>query len=926
MASSIPPSSDTVLAFSLLGKTELSLRATNGEDRVIFTGGKPLALLAFLHCAPAQTAYREQLLELLWSDAVPHRGRATLRQTLSYIRSVAGFDPFVTTGDNIRLAAPVSSDRTAFLAALEADNPEAALQHYGGEFFPDFAAPGGAGFEHWADGERDRLRALFIPAATRVVHDRLHKGRSRDAIAAARRTTDLAAQQQAAWRLLLETHFLSGDSVGTSVELERMERWLSSEEIEPDEATSSLIRSVRAGRTSHRDELGDVNGEPRGLEAELVGRESAFSYLLDGFDAAKRGVARHVHISAAAGHGKTRLLEGVAARLRATRTRVVSVRATPAERSLPYAFAAQLVSALVSMRGASAVSPDTARTLVALAPASSSYLNAEPDKATGDEALRRRSLALSELVATIAHDAPLVILVDDIHWMDAQSRTALASFATRLANASVLLVTAARSADRWVEETPAAQRVLLEPLTADDVGALVMSIGQLPSEPWADALVRNLHASSKGSPLLVLETLQLVMEREQLQLADGVWSTADADALIATLGSGRALQQRLATLPVAAREALLRLAVAGIGLDDETLPSVLPSDSRDALAVLETRGLVAHTDDRWHVAHDEIAAIAIEMAPEADRVRANEALATHLEREARDDVAMLLRAAWHRARGNDASALDRVFARVVRSAHLSGEHAAIRSLGREVLGPTANGTEIDRLVRRLPWRARHRRDKWLGATALVVSFAMLVTAVLVSRSPGAAQVPTLLTIDIPDGDSAILVSVPDVIGDLANDAPIDVVLGKQPALGDALDTVSVSVRLPNGDHIGEFASMHDPKQGMDILRISADGRTHALLNDLHDQYGARLSPDGKRIVFATGALHPQQRPELAVYDIATDSSTRLTNNDEKDFGQAWSIEGTRVGFLRSPVKDGLAKACWVTADGLRNSAPRFPTA
>jgi DNA-binding SARP family transcriptional activator len=909
------------LVLELMGRASLRDDAPGAEVKL--AGGKPLAMLVFLHCAPSQTASREQLLELLWSDASPDKGRHTLRQTFWYIRRKLDVDPFSVVGDNVRLALPIPSDRDAFLAALDADDPDTAVGLYTGDFFPDFAAPGGAAFEQWADLERSRLRALFLGAASRVVRDRLAKGRARDAIAVARRVHDLAPRQQAAWRLLLESYLAADDTIGATVELERLERWLADEELEPEPATAQLIKTARSGR-SNGSASASAPTEPAGLRAELVGREAEFSALMAALDAAKRSQSRHLHVAAAAGHGKTRLLEGFAARLRSTRIRVVAVRATPAERSLPYAFAAQLVSALVSMRGASAVSPDTARTLVALAPASSSYLSAEPDKATGDEALRRRSLALSELVATIAHDAPLVLLVDDVHWMDAQSRTVLASFATRLANASVLLVTAARTNDRWADETPSSQRVTLEPLSPDDVGALVMSIGRLPAEPWADAFVRSLHRSSKGSPLLVLETLQLVMEREQLQLSDGLWSTTDADALIATLGSGRAMQQRLSALPAAAREALLRLAVAGIGLDDPTLPNVLPSDSREALSLLETRGLVAHTEDRWRVAHDEIAAIAVEMAPDADRVRAHEAMATYLERSAREDVSMLLRAAWHRARANDAPALDRVFARVVRSAQLSGEHAAIRSLGREVLGPTAETAEIDRLVGRLPWRVRHRRGSWLGAAALVISFAMLMAAFIVSRGPSAVEAPALLTIDLIDGDSTVYLALPDVTGDLANDAPIDLIPVARPAKGPAIDSVGVSVRLPNGDLVGDGIFAQSAAQGMDIFRITPDGRSFRLLHDLHDQVGAQLSPDGKRLAYSTGALHPQQRAELAVYDIAGDSSTRITTNDEKDFSHRWSIEGTRVGYLRSPTSSGVAKACWTSADGLTEQCSSLP--
>jgi len=83
---SLPPSVDpTALRLELLGDASLATAAKGDARGVGLTAGKPLALLAFLHCAPAHSASREQLLELLWSDAEPEAGRHTLRQTLWYI-------------------------------------------------------------------------------------------------------------------------------------------------------------------------------------------------------------------------------------------------------------------------------------------------------------------------------------------------------------------------------------------------------------------------------------------------------------------------------------------------------------------------------------------------------------------------------------------------------------------------------------------------------------------------------------------------------------------------------------------------------------------------------------------------------------------------------------------------------------------------
>ena len=902
--------SEASLTLSVLGFTLLRRTDSSGTSPVALSTGKPRGLLTFLHCAPAHTASREQLLELLWSDAAPESARHTLRQTLWYIKRKLGFDPLVTTGDRIRLALPITSDRDQFLAALDADNPAAAITHYSGDFFPEFAAPGGAAFEHWADVERTRLRSLFIGAATRVVRDALGKGHARDAIAVARRAHSLAPQHQGTWRLLLESQLAAGDTVGAAVEMERLERWLADDE--PDAATTQLIKLVRSGKANGPNADAPI-GSPL-LQAELIGRETEFAELVAAVEDVRRAHSRHLHIVAPAGFGKTRLLDGFAARLKASRVRVVTVRASIAERNVPFAFTAQLASALVQLRGASGVSPDTARTLVGLAPSASNYLNAEADRTTGEDALRRRTMALSELITTIAHDAPLVLLADDVHWLDPFSRTVLASLATRSTGVSVLLVTAARTGDEFVDATPDARRLTLGPLSADNISALVTSIARLPEQSWSESLIASLYAGSRGSPLMILEELYLAMERDQLRIVDQNWIANDAAALCDTLAAGSASQARLAGLSAAARTAVLRIAITGTTVSDAMLQDVLDGDAVQTVPLLESRGYVVRRVSGWQTAHDEIATLAIDSAAKRDRQAAHDAIAAYLERIAEHDATLLQRAATHRANGGDSSALDHTFARTVRAASATGNLATIRQLGRGILGTAHANGEVEQLVRRLPWRIRHHARTWI-ASAIVGAGALLALGYCVlSSTPVVDREELAATIIAMDGEGPAFYSLSVRMDELTRPGPIELTAtGEAFDLG-VLDSVGVMGKLNDGSFVGSSMLRNDATRGVDLVRITRDGDVTRLLSEdqdqNHDQDSPSVSPDGKTVSFNSGRWHPDQRNEIAMFEVATRQVTRLTNSDHREIGPRWNASGTMLAFIRSWATDHAAEICW----------------
>jgi DNA-binding SARP family transcriptional activator len=480
----ISPSSDSHLTLQTMGGARLMSSLRGESEKPLLDGGKPVALIAYLASAPSRQARRDQLVDLLWSDLEPDAAKHALRQTLWYIKKRVGDAILLAAGDTLSVSDRLQVDRDVLLRAAEQNDHEGVLAAYTGDFLPDFAAPGGAEFEGWADVERRRLRSLFHRATEASVRELLGRGRGRDAVARARRARDLDPTHQSSWRLLLEALIAAQDWAQAQGEGEALERMVAHEEVELEPASRSLLRVARQGGTEPTEQ-----GEGRrGIVAELVGREREFALLLDAASQAQRGRGEHVHLRAPAGIGKSRLLGDLMARLRSARARVVLVRCDVGSRELPYAAASELALMLGRLPGARGVSPDSAAALVAMAPALSTFFTVPHDPSTDQEALRRRSQALLELATAVSEEQALVVLIDDVHWMDARSRTVLGQLATRVHALHLLIVTTGRPVVEGRLDDPEARVVELPVLTELQCAELVASIATLGQAEWGGAL------------------------------------------------------------------------------------------------------------------------------------------------------------------------------------------------------------------------------------------------------------------------------------------------------------------------------------------------------------------------------------------------------------------------------------------------------
>ena len=189
------------------------------------------------------------------------------------------------------------------------------------------------------------------------------------------------------------------------------------------------------------------------------------------------------------GIGKTAVLDAVAAAAVARGELVPRLRPTQTERRLPYAGIADLVAQLP---------PDAAGTLPPAQRAALAALRQGLPPRAGTPALARR-LVLPLLLAQCARRRPVLLVIDDVQWLDAESAELIGFAMRRRPGPRVRVVAAQRWPDpagrrRAARLCPAPVTELdVPPLEADELTALLESRG-LPCRTAS-----RLHAASGGT-------------------------------------------------------------------------------------------------------------------------------------------------------------------------------------------------------------------------------------------------------------------------------------------------------------------------------------------------------------------------------------------------------------------------------------------
>jgi transcriptional regulator with AAA-type ATPase domain len=263
---------------------------------------------------------------------------------------------------------------------------------------------------------------------------------------------------------------------------------------------------------------------PAARQVRFVGRGQELDLLQSRFALAGKGDGQVVGVVGEAGIGKSRLVHQFRQRVADQGAMYLEGQCLPHATSVPYTPVIEILRAhcgIVDSDGPRAIAEKVHRALLdaGMEPAENAGAlldllgtPAESERAPGPEASKERLFeTLRQVIVRTSARRPLVIVVEDLHWVDRTSEEYLTSLIETVTRARILVVGTYRPGYRppWLGKSYATQ-VALQPLTAGESLSVVR--GLLAGDRVADPLIQLILTRGGGNPFFLEELARAARE------------------------------------------------------------------------------------------------------------------------------------------------------------------------------------------------------------------------------------------------------------------------------------------------------------------------------------------------------------------------------------------------------------------------------
>lgn len=343
----------------------------------------------------------------------------------------------------------------------------------------------------------------------------------------------------------------------------------------------------------------------------------------------------------------------------------------------------------------------------------------EPLAGLTPQALKARTFEmLSQWLFGTSQQQPLVLAIEDLHWIDPTSDEFLASWVERLAATQTMLLCTYRPGYQppWLYKSYTTQ-LALKPLSRHDSRRVLQSV--LATEALSEALTQTILSKAEGNPFF-LEELAYTVNVQQPQHAGLALPETIQGVLMAQIDA----------LPAGPKRLLQTLAVIGKPCPASWLTQILdqPTDALHGhLATLQHGEFIdelpARPESKYRVKHTLIQDVAYEAQGLERQQEQHRRIAQAIEALGPDHLPEYAgELAYHYQRSGDT-------ARAVFYHQQAGQWALQRSAFGEAVSHFTTAIEHLRTLPNTPRRTQQELDLWIA----------LGRALLATQGPGAAE-------------------------------------------------------------------------------------------------------------------------------------------------------------------------------------------
>jgi len=701
------------------------------------------SLLAYLILRRSQAVSRDRLAGLFWSERSSRRARRSLSHTLWQIRQALGpaEDRLVTAGDTVGFVVRVDDwldtavfeekakrhtgarSGSALSVGPAADlstrllDLEDAVTLYRGDFLEGI-------YEDWALVERERLREVYLHVLDELLTLYKRSGDYKHALSYAQRLAAADPLREAAHRELMRLYHLIGRPRAALTQFSALCDVLAEElGAAPAPATVALCRSIA---TSH-DDIQPPNlpcpPPPPPLLTDLahlpfVGRARERSTLMGALQAVSQGRGETVLVEGEPGVGKTRLINEIVAGARWRGFQVAMSKAdslvAPAPLQLLRDALLPLLTPLRTAQLSKLVDPLQLATAAAALPPVTKHVPELPEIPPLSPRAEQQRLfqGIAHCLIGLASIAPLLVVLEDVHWADETTLEGLPELLTGIRGSPVLVILSCRTAEArlrqvvWdaldaLDQASLIHRQRVKPFSPVEAVSLIQrALGSHQEDGDAVEFGRRLQHDTGGNPLFIVESLESLLEQGLLSRSDGDWNFPAEDRSLPRPASLQDLvRKRVSGLPVDDQAVLELVAVLGEEGDFQVLSRAArgePAELTRRLRRIEEAGFLTETNTGYTYQHDVIRDVVYQAIPAYRRKVLHCRVGTVLEDLWPDNIGAL---AYHFERGE-------VWAKAVRLCRRAGQRARAVYAGAQ---------SIDYYDRALSaWRRLDEDDRHLG--------------------------------------------------------------------------------------------------------------------------------------------------------------------------------------------------------------------